>query len=67
MNDKTKMHISLKEFGNHDLNQTNCRPTSEFGTKPEDNDLGSNWPDTNRWNITEAVLNISGQPQLLNR
>ena len=40
MSDKTNMHISLKEFGNHDLNQTNCKPTSEFGTKSEGNGLG---------------------------
>ena len=66
MSDKTKMQINLKEFGNHDLNPTNFRPTKEFGTKSEGNDLRSDWPDTNRRNITEADLDISGQIQLLN-
>ena len=66
MGDKTKMQINLKEFGNHGINATNCRPISEFGTKPKGNDLGSDWPDTNRRNITEADLDISGQIQLLN-
>ena len=67
MSYKTNIHKSLIEFGNHHLNQTKYRPTSEFGTKPEGNKLGSNWPDTNRTNITKAVLNISGQMQSLNK
>ena len=54
-------------FGDHDLNQTNCRPTNESGKKMEGNELGSNSPDANRTNITEAVLDLSRQMQLLNK
>ena len=65
--DKRKTHISLMKFDNHDLNQASYRPTNEFGIKPDGNHLGSNWPHDNTTSITDAVLDLSRQIQIVNK